>query len=305
MCYNIQQSENPRQKGDRNGLRRYGIDGKSRVQREASQMKLPLDLSQELKKRGHRFLCKSIVGTLLFWGISMTAWFVAGSSLFRMQAHPVLFWGVFGILLVLPVLLFGFYRLVAYPEVTGMVSKLTGGGPSAGKRTVPGTLRITRTARIRGSAGTARLRYWTGRGKPMFSRFREPKKRLLHGNIIRSATWYTIRDLPGTRSMKAGFRCARFACAAGTSARRGRINARIAEPRLCRTAQTKQRPRTHGSPGAAFEALPKSRNWRPHLRFLETFTKILACSATAGEIFVSSDENTDFVIVPSELGGMP
>ena len=96
-------------------------------------MKLPLDLSQELKKRGHRFLCKSIVGSLLFWGISMTAWFVAGSSLFRMQAHPVLFWGVFGILLVLPVLLFGFYRLVAYPEVTGMVSKLTGGSPSAGK----------------------------------------------------------------------------------------------------------------------------------------------------------------------------
>lgn len=133
MCYNIQQSENPRQKGDRNGLRRYGTDGKSRVQREASQMKLPLDLSQELKKRGHRFLCKSIVGTMLFWGISMTAWFVAGSSLFRMQAHPVLFWSVFGILLVLPVLHFGLYRLVAYPEVTGMVSKLTGGSPSAGK----------------------------------------------------------------------------------------------------------------------------------------------------------------------------
>lgn len=89
-------------------------------------MKLPLDISCELKKCRHQFLYKSITKSLLFWGASMAALFVIGSRsrLFNMRVQPVWFWAVFAILLVLPILFFKLYRLVTYPEVTGMVSKL-------------------------------------------------------------------------------------------------------------------------------------------------------------------------------------
>ena len=89
-------------------------------------MKLPQNISLELKKRRHLILCKNLIKSAVFWGVSMTVLFVIGSrsKLFNMQTQPVWFWGVFAILLALPVLYFKFYQLATYPEVTGMVSKL-------------------------------------------------------------------------------------------------------------------------------------------------------------------------------------
>lgn len=89
-------------------------------------MKISDLTERKIAARGRQKTVRNGVKSLLFWGVTMTALFATGSrsKLFNMQEQPVWFWGVFVILLAVPILYFKFYRLLTYPVFRGTVTEL-------------------------------------------------------------------------------------------------------------------------------------------------------------------------------------
>ena len=83
------------------------------------------EMIRKMKKKGIRKLIGSIIKSILFSGITITALFFIESSenntLFTKETQPVWFWGVFVILLILPIWLFRLYRYALNPSFYGEV----------------------------------------------------------------------------------------------------------------------------------------------------------------------------------------
>ena len=83
------------------------------------------EMIRKMKKKGIRKLIGSIIKSVLFSGITITALFFIESSeyntLFTKETQPVWFWGVFVILLILPIWLFRLYRYALNPSFYGEV----------------------------------------------------------------------------------------------------------------------------------------------------------------------------------------
>ena len=86
------------------------------------------EMIRKMKKKGIRKLIGSIIKSILFSGITITALFFIESSenntLFTKETQPVWFWGVFVILLILPIWLFRLYRYALNPSFYGEVVEI-------------------------------------------------------------------------------------------------------------------------------------------------------------------------------------
>ena len=89
------------------------------------------EMIRKMKKKGIRKLIGSIIKSILFSGITITALFFIESSenntLFTKETQPVWFWGVFVILLILPIWLFRLYRYALNPSYCGEVVEVKDG----------------------------------------------------------------------------------------------------------------------------------------------------------------------------------
>lgn len=83
---------------------------------------------QKMKKKGIRKLIGSIIKSVLFSGITITALFFIESSeyntLFTKETQPVWFWGAFVILLIAPIWFFKLYQYVLHSSYYGEVVEI-------------------------------------------------------------------------------------------------------------------------------------------------------------------------------------
>ena len=97
---------------------------------------LPDITRQAINKKGIQKLIKQGIKALIFYGITMT--FLWLSEDFRgnpiHEAQPNVFWVVFSVLLILPVLYFKFYRFLLRPTFYAKVTKLENDSRLGGRK---------------------------------------------------------------------------------------------------------------------------------------------------------------------------
>ena len=97
---------------------------------------LPDITRQAINKKGIQKLIKQGIKALIFYGITMT--FLWLSEDFRgnpiREAQPNVFWVVFSVLLILPVLYFKFYRFLLRPTFYAKVTKLENDSRLGGRK---------------------------------------------------------------------------------------------------------------------------------------------------------------------------
>ena len=86
------------------------------------------EIVRQMKKRWVGKLVGTIIKSFLFYGITITALFLVEQSeyntLFTKESQPVWFWGVFVLLLLAPIWLFGFFRLIWNGSYSGTVTNV-------------------------------------------------------------------------------------------------------------------------------------------------------------------------------------
>ena len=75
---------------------------------------LPEATAQAIQKRGKRLLVSRVLKCLVFYAVFMTILFVTerNNDLFTRETHPVWFWGIFVILVLLPLWKWKLYQLI-------------------------------------------------------------------------------------------------------------------------------------------------------------------------------------------------
>ena len=79
-----------------------------------------------IRKKGISKLCKQIIKSLLFYAVSLTLLFVVSrtNAVFTMEESPVTFWIIFGVLILLPLIRYGFYKLPFKMNMKGQVIEI-------------------------------------------------------------------------------------------------------------------------------------------------------------------------------------
>lgn len=89
-----------------------------------------------IRRRGLITLCKQIIKSLLFYLVTLTALFVTESNnyVFTREKQPIWFWGIFVILLLIPIIRYKFYLLPFTLGTYGHIEKIKSGNGMAPRR---------------------------------------------------------------------------------------------------------------------------------------------------------------------------